>query len=105
MAATLVYLVLILPESRQPTLDDRVPSENRIQFKVSPILVLRRYLHRFASALLIPITIFAPRPIPGQPHRKNYSLTLVGAAMFVYVVTGVRSLSFRMFLPFLKHPL
>ena len=101
MAAALVYLVLILPESREPTPNERqVPSESHIQFKVSPTLALQRHLHRFASALIVPVTIFAPRQIPGQPHRKNYNLTLVGAATFVYAVSSVRSLSFRMFLPF-----
>ena len=106
LAATLVYLVLILPESRQPTLDDRrVPSESHVQFKVSPILVLRRHLHRFASALIIPITIFAPRQIPSQPHRKNYNLTLVGAAIFVYVASNVRALSFRCSYIFKSSPL
>ena len=101
MAATLVYLVLILPESRQPTPNDRrPPPESHIQLKVSPILALRRHLHRFASALIVPVTLFAPRQIPGQPHRKNYNLTLVGAAFFMHVLSSVRPLSFKMFLHF-----
>lgn len=105
LAATLVYLVFILPESRQSTLEDmEVPSGSHIQLKVPPIVILRRYLHRFASAVLIPVTIFAPHQIAGQPHRKNYNLTLVGATIFLFVVSGVRSLSFRIFLPFLIVP-
>lgn len=97
LGVTFVYLVLLCPESRQPTGHERIASSgDSIPFKTSPTLVLRRYLHRFVTALIIPIAMFAPRPIPGQPSRKNYNLTLLGAGLFLYLVSTVSSSFFSM---------
>ncbi len=50
----------------------------------------RRLFFKFISALLLPITMFAPRRIPGT-SRKNYNMTLVGLSLFLYIVSTVSS--------------
>lgn len=50
----------------------------------------RRLLFKFISALLLPISMFAPRRIPGT-LRKNYNMTLVGLSLFLYIVSTVSS--------------
>ncbi|KAG5636159.1 hypothetical protein H0H81_008939 [Sphagnurus paluster] len=49
----------------------------------------RKYAQQFLSALIIPIAMFKPRPKP-LGSRMNYNLTLLGAGMFLYLIsTGV----------------
>ncbi|PPQ67486.1 hypothetical protein CVT25_006027 [Psilocybe cyanescens] len=89
---TLLYVILICPESRTlPT--EVVVSRVRddLSFKASPVLAVRRLFVNFISALLLPISMFTPRRIPGS-SRYNYNMTFVGLSLFLYIVsTGVYS--------------
>ncbi|KAG6817666.1 hypothetical protein H0H87_005424 [Tephrocybe sp. NHM501043] len=94
LAAVLFYVLLLCPESREPTaLDHDATHLEGIRFKSSPLTVIRGYIAQFISALLIPIAMFAPRPVPGRRGR-NYNLTLVGIALFLYLVSIVTSQPF-----------
>ncbi|KAF8149882.1 major facilitator superfamily domain-containing protein [Crassisporium funariophilum] len=90
---TLLYVLFVCPESRNSS----IPASNaRIQshptFKSSPALAIRRLTVNFGSALLLPISMFAPRKVPGHPSRKNWNMTFVGLGLFLYLVsTGVYS--------------
>ncbi|PFH53013.1 hypothetical protein AMATHDRAFT_55923 [Amanita thiersii Skay4041] len=91
MITTLLYIIFLCPESRQitqPDINQRQDSNQHL--KSSTFLVLRRQTYRFLSTLLSPIAMFAPRSIPNYPRRKSYSLTFVGLALFIYLIsTGV----------------
>ncbi|RDB25839.1 putative membrane protein C14C4.07 [Hypsizygus marmoreus] len=95
LALTLSYVTLLCPESHQPMpYELEVTSLDTMSFKASPVVLLRRYLHRFLTALLIPIAMFAPRSTPGS-SRRNYNLTLVGAGLFTYIIsTGIYSMKY-----------
>jgi hypothetical protein len=92
LAVTLFYVIFICPESRQPTAPAIEPHEDgdeATKTTTSPFLLLRRNIRRFLSALMVPITMFAPRRIPGRPSKKNYNLTLVGIGLFLYIIQNV----------------
>lgn len=93
LALTFLYVIFILPESRQPTAPtlDAYDDDETPKWKVSPILSIRRIIGRFLSALMIPITMFAPRRVAGHPSRRNYNLTLVGVGLFLYIIQNVCS--------------
>ncbi|KAF8071921.1 major facilitator superfamily domain-containing protein [Lyophyllum atratum] len=87
LAATFFYVVFICPESRQPPAQEyEISNAETPLFKTSPNLLIRRYTRQIMSALVIPITMFAPRPIPGK-SRRNYNLSLLGAALFLYLIS------------------
>ena len=89
LLAVLVYILLICPESREPTLpEDEIYHREMPLFMWDPVAVIRSYIIRFVTALVIPITMFAPRTVPGRPGR-SYNLTLVGIALFLYLVSIV----------------
>jgi hypothetical protein len=91
LVATFFYLIFLCPESREPSTRLSIsPSVDNATFKTSPLLVIRRYLHRFITALMIPLAMFAPQSIPGKPNKKNYNLTLMGLGLFLYIVSTVR---------------
>jgi len=92
---TLLYVVFICPESltvSTPAVRSRAPDGP--QFKTSPFLALHRLAKKFFSALLLPISMFSPRRIPGT-SRRNYNMTLIGLSLFLYIVsTGVYSANY-----------
>ncbi|KAG6909057.1 hypothetical protein DXG01_002210 [Tephrocybe rancida] len=92
LAATLFYVLLLCPESREPTAPEYDTTHHEVLgSKNSPLIVIRDYIRRFIGALIIPIAMFAPRSVPGRRGR-NYNLTLVGMGLFLYLVsTGVYS--------------
>ncbi|KAG6849781.1 hypothetical protein H0H93_005166 [Arthromyces matolae] len=92
LIGTLVYVLLLCPESREPTAPERgVSTTEGLSFASDPLTVIRGYLTRFISALMIPITMFAPRIVPGRAGR-NWNITLVGMGLFLYLVSiGVYS--------------
>ncbi|KAF8638310.1 hypothetical protein AX17_002330 [Amanita inopinata Kibby_2008] len=91
MTITLLYILFLCPESRERI--SRVAHTDHVidrRVKTPPFVVIRSYIFKFFSALLSPIAMFAPRPLLGYPHKKSYSLTLVGLSLFVYLIsTGV----------------
>ncbi|KAF7374802.1 hypothetical protein MSAN_00365900 [Mycena sanguinolenta] len=93
--ALLVYVIFLLPESlqsreRQSTQLDHEPATPTS----SP--VPKNLIRKFTHALISPITIFRPRTIhDGISSRKDYSLTLLGSAMFLYInATAVYQLKY-----------
>ncbi|TFK40416.1 major facilitator superfamily domain-containing protein [Crucibulum laeve] len=90
--STLLYVIFLLPESRQPPTDTgRSYTNEGVRFKTSPFFVIRKQITKFISALLTPIAMFKPRPIP-YTSRKNWNMTLVGLGLFLYLLsTGVYS--------------
>lgn len=90
LAATLSFVIFVCPESREPTpREDVIANRETRSFKTSPIFMARKYAQQFLSALIIPIAMFKPRPKP-LGSRMNYNLTLLGAGMFLYLIsTGV----------------
>ncbi|KAF8968173.1 major facilitator superfamily domain-containing protein [Flammula alnicola] len=92
ISLTLLYVIFVCPESRPPSKPAATArQQNTLSFKESPMLACRRLILNFASALLLPISMFAPRRVPGS-SRKNYNMTFVGLSLFFYIVsTGVYS--------------
>ncbi|KAJ7429013.1 hypothetical protein FB451DRAFT_1334077 [Mycena latifolia] len=86
----LVYIIFFFPESLrskvQPSIHldvELVPASTPAQAKS-----LRDITKSFIIALVSPITIFMPRPaVHGMSTRKDYNLTLLGVAMFLYIVS------------------
>ncbi|KAF9532510.1 major facilitator superfamily domain-containing protein [Crepidotus variabilis] len=89
---TILYVAFIMPESRKPAAREASQhNDEEISFKKSPIEVAQRVTTTFLSALLLPISMFAPRRIPGS-SRRNWNMTLCGLSLFLYLVsTGVYS--------------
>lgn len=90
---TLLYVNIVCPESLSPVQRESVheAQDDEPQFKSSPVQVTRSLVSRFLASLLSPILMFAPRRIPSS-RKRNYSMPLVGLALFVYLVsTGVYS--------------
>ncbi|KAF9565255.1 MFS general substrate transporter [Agrocybe pediades] len=92
IALTLLYVVVICPESRKPQAQaTRMQARESLSFKESPVLATRNLFLNFLTSLLLPISMFTPRPIPGST-RKNYNMTFVGLSLFLYIVsTGLYS--------------
>jgi len=89
IALTLAYVIVLCPESRTAsTIEVSSRRQENLSFKTSPILSARRLVFNFASALLLPISMFAPRAIPNS-SRKNYNMTFVGLGLFLYIVSTV----------------
>ena len=99
IALTLAYVIILCPESRTastPEVSSR--AQENLSVKISPILSARRLVSNFASSLLLPISMLAPRAVPGS-SRKNYNMLFVGLGLFLYIVSTVRcSISSRLFL-------
>ncbi|KAG6895275.1 hypothetical protein C0992_002229 [Termitomyces sp. T32_za158] len=65
LLAVLFYILLICPESREPTLPEEESYHREMPFFMQdPVAVVRGYTVRFIKALVIPITMFAPRAVP-----------------------------------------
>jgi hypothetical protein len=96
IAATLIYVVLVLPESRKltPSCNEEggTPIPNQDCQHIIPTS-LTQQLYRVASAVLTPLTVFKPRLVPGKPHERNYNLTLVATGFFAYVISTVSCVS------------
>lgn len=90
---TLLYVIFVCPESLDPVeaVVADTTRDDRLQFKTSPILAARSTISRILSSLLSPILMFAPRRVPNS-RRWNYSMTLVGLALFSYIVSTVRGI-------------
>ena len=90
LAITLFYVIFICPESRQPTAPTLVTyDDDTTKWKTSPFMALRRIIQRFLAALMLPITMFAPRRMMGRPSQWNYNLTLVGMGLLLYITQNV----------------
>ncbi|KAK7033172.1 major facilitator superfamily domain-containing protein [Favolaschia claudopus] len=83
----LAYVVFLLPESI------RSRGQQPIQLHVDPVPTgaketLRGHIQRLANAFVSPIFIFRPRIIDdGISSEKDYSLTLLGSALFLYILS------------------
>jgi len=88
---TLLYVIIICPESKKPAAQaERTQVRESLSFKVSPLLATRNLFLNFLTSLMLPISMFTPRPIPGTT-RKNYNMTYVGLSLFLYIVSTVRT--------------
>lgn len=90
LALNVAYMLFLCPESRER----EPPVEVSRHFDDEPSKASTSYLAmnltlKFLTAIISPIIMFAPRPLLGYPERKSYSLTFVGAALFIYLVSNV----------------
>jgi hypothetical protein len=89
IGAILLYVIFICPESRVPEAilpvegSDETPS-----FKTTPLLAMRALAIKLFTALLLPISMFAPRRLPGT-LRRNWNMTLCGLSIHLYIVSTV----------------
>ncbi|KAJ6513144.1 major facilitator superfamily domain-containing protein [Mycena sanguinolenta] len=95
----LLYVIFLLPESLrsrgrqsiqldlEPTPTSSSPAQKRS---------LKELIQKFINAFISPITIFRPRTIhDGASSHKDYSLTLLGSALFLYInATAVYQLKY-----------
>ncbi|KAJ7756488.1 major facilitator superfamily domain-containing protein [Mycena maculata] len=85
----LVYIVFFFPES----LRSKVQQSSRADVELASIPsstseALRNLIQRFIVALISPIAIFRPRTVThGTSTKKDYNLTLLGAAMLLYIIS------------------
>jgi hypothetical protein len=92
IGAILFYVIFICPESWMPeenvTVDrlDETPS-----FKSRPLLAIQAKFTKLLSALLLPMSIFAPRRVPGT-SRRNWNMTLCGLGIHLYIVSTVSTI-------------
>ncbi|KAF9048410.1 major facilitator superfamily domain-containing protein [Panaeolus papilionaceus] len=90
--ATMLYVIFICPESRKP---ERVPasrSRTDLVSKPSPVITIGKLFKNFATALLLPISMFTPRRSLDHPSKRNWNMTFIGFGLFLYLVsTGVYS--------------
>jgi hypothetical protein len=91
ISTMMIFIALLLPESRIPIPHERnaASSQDRPQPSEATLVFLFRQLAHFVSLLLMPILVFRPRLIPGQPRRKTYNLTLLGLAIFIFFTSNV----------------
>ncbi|KAF7374844.1 hypothetical protein MSAN_00370400 [Mycena sanguinolenta] len=92
----LVYVIFVLPES----LRGRERHSIQLAPESAPTTAqkqsLKQLIQKFVVAFISPITIFRPRTVhDGISSRKDYSLTLLGSAMFLYInATAVYQLKY-----------
>jgi hypothetical protein len=100
---TILYVLFVCPESRVPSPSESTSTSTTPLDKIksalalSPLQIARRIpalLHSFMSALLLPISMFAPRRVPGT-RRKNWNMTYVGLSLFLYIVSTVSAPPFH----------
>jgi Na+/melibiose symporter-like transporter len=92
--AALLYVVFICPESLPPKSRNEVVENNAqelVQSKTSPVVAASDLISRFIKSVLSPVLMFAPRRLPGS-RKLQYSMPLVGMALFVYLVSIVSKL-------------
>lgn len=89
LVCTILYVLFVCPESRFPpdAAGDSYARDFR-QLKSSPIQAARHLIRKFISALLSPISIFAPKRIRGT-NKTSWNMTLVGLSFFIYCVSIV----------------
>ncbi|KAF8338326.1 major facilitator superfamily domain-containing protein [Amanita rubescens] len=88
-AFTVAYMLLLCPESRERETPIEVsPHVNNEPSKASTLDSARSLTLKFLTAIISPIVMFAPRPLLGYPERKSYSLTFVGAALFMCLISN-----------------
>ncbi|KAF5327010.1 hypothetical protein D9619_004881 [Psilocybe cf. subviscida] len=102
ISLTILYVIFVCPESRIPSPSESTTTPTTPIAKIksalalSPMQMARRVpvlLHSFMSAILLPVSMFAPRRVPGT-RRKNWNMTYVGLSLFLYIVsTLLHSLS------------
>ncbi|KAF8627018.1 hypothetical protein AX15_004599 [Amanita polypyramis BW_CC] len=86
---TFAYMLLLCPESlERAALVDTARHIDNERAKTPPLHMIRNYGLKFISALISPIAMFAPRPLLGHPQKKSYSVTLVGLALFIYLISN-----------------
>jgi hypothetical protein len=100
--AALLYVVFICPESLPPKSRNEVVENNAqelVQSKTSPVVAASDLISRFIKSVLSPVLMFAPRRLPGS-RKLQYSMPLVGMALFVYLVSIVSKLMLILLTPF-----
>ncbi|KIL67629.1 hypothetical protein M378DRAFT_1022862 [Amanita muscaria Koide BX008] len=91
MTLTMIYMLVLCPESREraaPVHSSHLANNDHTKTKTPMFVALRSYLLKFLEALVSPIAMFAPRPLRGNPRKTSYSLTLVGLAFFIYIISN-----------------
>ncbi|KAJ7274344.1 major facilitator superfamily domain-containing protein [Mycena haematopus] len=86
----LVYVIFVLPES----LRSRRLQHSQLDLEPTPTSstahkrTLKDHIRRFIVAFISPIAIFRPRTVhDGISSRKDYNLTFLGFAMFLYILS------------------
>ncbi|KAJ7104093.1 major facilitator superfamily domain-containing protein [Mycena belliarum] len=86
----LVYILLFFPESLRSKIQPSAPLDTNLTLD-SPRpqkKSMKEIINSFTVALVSPITIFMPRTVVhGVASRKDYNITLLGIAMFLYIVS------------------
>ncbi|KAJ7494798.1 major facilitator superfamily domain-containing protein [Mycena galericulata] len=85
----LLHIIFFLPESLRSKVQQTSVGDSEIAPAPSSTLnTLRDGVRRFIVALISPIAIFRPRTIRhGASMTRNYNLTLLGLALFLYLVS------------------
>ncbi len=90
LAFTVAYMLLLCPESREIETPIEVPHHvDDEPSKASTLDLAKSLTLKFFTAVISPIVMFAPRSLLGYPERKSYSLTFVGAALFMCLLSNV----------------
>ncbi|KAK7044959.1 major facilitator superfamily domain-containing protein [Favolaschia claudopus] len=98
----LVYVLFFVPESlrsrerQRPEVDVELEPRPTTMRAIEDKQSIKQIIRRFMVVFVSPITMFRPRVVEdGVSRRKDYSLTLLGSAMFLYIVsTAVYQLKF-----------
>jgi hypothetical protein len=86
-------IAFLLPVSRKGMeYEADTPLQGNLRLRESPLVILRQQFRHFVRVLFTPLEVFKPRSIPGQPHRRNYNLILLGISIFLYFLSNVSPL-------------
>ncbi|KAJ7773324.1 major facilitator superfamily domain-containing protein [Mycena metata] len=88
----LTYIIFLFPESLRSR-PDRSPPPDHVEIAPNSNTVqketFKELVKRFTIAFFSPITIFRPRiVVDGVSTRRNWNVTLMGGAMFFYIVAS-----------------
>lgn len=80
----LIFVIFVLPESLENAPLRPQPTDSVSRF--------RRHIRNLGSSLVAPITIFMPKPpLEERYGKRDYNVTFVGAALFIYLISIVSS--------------
>ncbi|KAL0574736.1 hypothetical protein V5O48_007220 [Marasmius crinis-equi] len=89
----LIFIALACPESNEKVLSGAASREGARERRGASS-VFRRSLKEIVIGLVSPISMFIPRK-SGDSPRKDWNITLVGAALFLYLISiGVYPLKY-----------
>jgi len=84
----LIYIIFFFPESLRSKEQSTGADAELGLVPNSTLQTLKDLIGRFFVALISPIAIFRPRTVThGTTLRKDYNLTLLGLALFLYIVS------------------